>query len=184
MNSQTQATRSAVLHASPNSNLRLKSIFLHPAIERPAAEAELARGKRDVEMVHPERALDHLPLQLIEIEAVPNHRHHWHLAAAARKGKVLNPVLTSIRHDHRPLRRVAQGANVAWPAMVEQRFEDHRRNDSARFVIFARIEAEIVVEQVRNILAPFAQRRQVDFDRVETKQEILPKTLFIGQLLG
>jgi len=45
MNSQTQATRTAVRHASPNSNLRLKSIFLHSPVERTAAEAELGRGQ-------------------------------------------------------------------------------------------------------------------------------------------
>src|SRR5690349_13874272 len=75
MNSQTHATSSAVRHASPNSNLRLKSIFLHPAVERAAAEAELAGGQRDVEMVHAQRALDHLPLELVEVEALADHRH-------------------------------------------------------------------------------------------------------------
>src|SRR5436190_11427417 len=58
--SRFDPTRRIVRQASPNSNLRLKSMLLHASIERATAEAELARGERDVEMMHSKRALDHL----------------------------------------------------------------------------------------------------------------------------
>src|SRR5689334_18703109 len=51
---------SSVRQASPNSNLRLKSMFLHATIERAAAQAELRGCQRNVEMMHSQRALDHL----------------------------------------------------------------------------------------------------------------------------
>src|SRR5690348_9148403 len=63
-------TRSKVRQASPNSNLRLKSMLLHAPVERAPAQAQLGRGERHVEMVHAKRALDHLPLELVEVEAV------------------------------------------------------------------------------------------------------------------
>src|SRR5579864_4439090 len=66
--SRMAATKTTVRQASPNSNLRLKSMLLHAAVERPAAEPELRGGQRDVEMVHSKRALDHLFLELVEIE--------------------------------------------------------------------------------------------------------------------
>src|SRR3954447_15094209 len=66
--------RRIVRQASPNSNLRLKSMLLHAAIERAPAEAQLGRGERNVEMMHPKRALYHLLLELVEIEAIADRR--------------------------------------------------------------------------------------------------------------
>src|SRR4051812_3219012 len=56
-----------VRHASPNSNLRLKSMLLHSPIKRAPAQAELGRGQRHVEMVHPQRPLDHLLFELVKV---------------------------------------------------------------------------------------------------------------------
>src|SRR3954452_1813966 len=83
MTSRTEPTKTIVRQASPNSNLRLKSMLLHTPVERPAAEPEVGRGERDVEMVHSERALDHLFLQLLEVEQVARARH--------RRGGVASP---------------------------------------------------------------------------------------------
>src|SRR5215217_3018985 len=73
VNSQTAAMRKSVRQASPNSNLRLKSMLFHAAIERSPAEAEFPGGKGDVEVVGPERALDHLLLGLFQVEARMGH---------------------------------------------------------------------------------------------------------------
>src|SRR4051794_7162736 len=59
-NNHKAPARTIVRHARPNSNRRLKAMLFHAAIERAAAQPELARGKRDVEMMHPQRPLDHL----------------------------------------------------------------------------------------------------------------------------
>src|SRR5574339_454989 len=69
MNSQMANIRTSVRHASPNSNLRLKPMFFHASVKRSAAEPKLGGRKRDVEVMHAERALDHLPLELVEVEA-------------------------------------------------------------------------------------------------------------------
>src|SRR3982750_1389154 len=67
-------TRTIVRHASPNSNLRLKSMLFHASVQRAAAQPQLPRCQRDVEMVQSKRALDHLPFELIEVEAVGHDR--------------------------------------------------------------------------------------------------------------
>src|SRR5438270_3674463 len=72
--SRIDPIRRIVRQASPNSNFRLKSMLLHAPIKRAARQAELGGGKRHVEMVHPQRPLDHLLLELVEVEAVPDHR--------------------------------------------------------------------------------------------------------------
>ncbi len=41
-----------------------------------------------------------------------------------------------------------------------------------------------MVEQQRDVVAPLAQRRQVDLDRVEPEQQVLAEALLVGQLLG
>src|SRR5437763_3500885 len=70
MISRIAPMRRSVRHASPNSNLRLKSMLLHAPVKRAAAQPELGGGERDVEMVHPQGTLDHLFFKLIEIERV------------------------------------------------------------------------------------------------------------------
>src|SRR4051795_6210445 len=69
LNTHMAPTRTSVRQARPNSNLRLKSMLFHAAVEGPPAKPELGGGKRDVEMVHSQRPLDHLFLELVEIEA-------------------------------------------------------------------------------------------------------------------
>src|ERR1700739_4434207 len=64
MTSRIAATKTIVRHARPNSNLRLKSMLFHAAVERSATQAELGCRKRNVEVVHPKRALDHLFFEL------------------------------------------------------------------------------------------------------------------------
>src|SRR5689334_17272578 len=66
--SRTAPTSRIVRHASPNSNLRLKSMLLHSAVERAARKAELRCSQRNIEMVHSKRALDHLLFELVEVE--------------------------------------------------------------------------------------------------------------------
>src|SRR6185312_7423013 len=68
MASRTTPAKRIARQASPNSNLRLKSILLHTSIKRASAEAELRGGERNVEMMHAQRALDHLSFEFVEVE--------------------------------------------------------------------------------------------------------------------
>ena len=65
--SRIAAIRTKVRQASPNSNLRLKSMLLHAPVKRTARQSELGGGHRDVEMVHAQRPLDHLLFKLVEV---------------------------------------------------------------------------------------------------------------------
>src|SRR5947207_2461080 len=69
ISSQAAPSRASVRHASPNSNLRLKSMLFHAPVQRAAREPELAGGERDVEMMHSQCPLDHLLFELVEVEA-------------------------------------------------------------------------------------------------------------------
>src|SRR6185503_11840128 len=83
--------RRIVRQASPNSNLRLKSMLLHSAVERAARQAELGSGERYVEMMQSQRALDHLFFQLVEVEAVADYRQRRRLGAQ-RQRKIVDVV--------------------------------------------------------------------------------------------
>src|SRR5687768_14691589 len=69
--SQIAATSTSVRQARPNSKRRLKPplkpMLFHAAVEGPAAQAELAGRKRDVEMMHAQCPLDHLLFKLVEV---------------------------------------------------------------------------------------------------------------------
>src|SRR5918995_6258326 len=71
ISSPSEPIRSSVRHASPNSKRwrrPLEPMFFHAPVKGAAAEPQLRRGKGDVEMVHSERPLNHLPFQLVEVE--------------------------------------------------------------------------------------------------------------------
>src|SRR3954447_6892742 len=79
--SRIDPMRRIVRQASPNSNFRLKSMLLHAPVQRATRQSKLGSGKRDVEMVNPERPLDHLLLELVEVEAVADDRQRRRLRA-------------------------------------------------------------------------------------------------------
>src|SRR5689334_12868972 len=145
--------RSSVRQASPNSNLRLKSMLLHAPVERTAREAELGGGERHIEMVHPQRALDHLLLELIEVQAVADHRERCRFRTLGQR-EVADVIALAVRHDHRPLGSMPQRADVAGPVVPNEQFEDVRRQFALRLVVLARVEAEIMVEQLGDVFTP------------------------------
>src|SRR5690348_1036991 len=123
MTSRMAATKRTVRHASPNSNLRLKSMFLHAPVERSAAEPKLRCGKRNVEMVHAQRALDHLLFELVEVQGIARVGGDRTLLPASRQREIVASIMFALGHDHRPLRRMPERANVARPVMGDERLE-------------------------------------------------------------
>src|SRR3954464_14761068 len=89
--SRIAAMRSSVRQASPNSNLRLKSMLLHAPVERSARQPQFGGRERHVEMVHSERPLNHLLLELVEVEAITDDRHRRCLGPL-RQRKILDSV--------------------------------------------------------------------------------------------
>src|SRR6476469_7803511 len=116
-------TKRIVRHASPKSNLLLKSMLLHAAIERATAKPEFARRERDVEMMHPQRALDHLLLKLVEVKRVARVRRAPARLGSPRQWEIVGPVAVSFGHDHRALRGMAQSPNIARPVVRNERLQ-------------------------------------------------------------
>src|SRR3982751_3605708 len=93
-NSHSAAPSASVLHASPNSNRCLKPMLFHAPVERAAAQPKLIGGQRNVEMMHPQRALDHLLLELVEVEAGGNfRRRHRRRVGSRRQREILGAVM-------------------------------------------------------------------------------------------
>src|SRR5262249_2403806 len=53
-----------------------------------------------------------------------------------------------------------------------------------RPVILSRVEAQIMIEQDRNILAPLTERRKLDLDCIETEEQVLAEALLVRKLFG
>src|SRR6185503_12102509 len=132
--SRTAATKAAARQASPNSNLLLKSMLLHAPVERAAAKPKLGGGKRNVEMMHAQRAFDHLLLELIEIQGFARGRNERTRLRSARQWEVVGAVMLSFGHDHRALGRVAKRSNIARPVVLHEQFEDSLRKLPPRLV--------------------------------------------------
>src|SRR5688500_12777996 len=138
-NSQMVATSSSVRHASPNSNLRLKPMLFHAAIEGAAAQPELRSGEGNVEMVHSERPFDHLPFELVEIEAAGGQGDECGFGPG-RQREILEPIAGGVGHDHRTLGGVTQCADVAGPVMLDQRLHHVAADHPLRPIIFALVQ--------------------------------------------
>src|SRR5215213_225908 len=96
--SKIDAMRRIVRQASPNSNLRLKSMLFHAPVERTARQAQLGCGHRDVEMVHAQRPLDHLLFKLVEVEAIAKDRQRRGLGTL-RQREIVEVITAAVRHD-------------------------------------------------------------------------------------
>lgn len=133
-------------------------------------------------MVHAKCALDHLLFELVEVERLAGNGERR--CRARGEGKVLDPIRLSLGHDDRPLGRVPQRTHVAGPIMPHERVQHDLRKGAFRLVVFARIKPEIMVEKDRHVLAPFAQRRKRDLNRVQAEQKILAEALLVCELVG
>src|SRR5688572_1558605 len=111
------AIRTAVRQASPNSKRRrnpsccLKAMLFHAPVERAAAETELACRQRDIEMVHPERPLDHLLFELVEVERPAERRQRGGFGPTGER-EILEPVGVAVGEDDGALGGVAQRPDV------------------------------------------------------------------------
>src|SRR3569623_1088661 len=152
-----------------------KPMLLHPAIESGARQAELVRGGGYVVAVLLERFLDQPPLDPVEVEVGLGRggRGHADHRFIGRQREMLGRKRGVARQDHSALDRVAQRADVAGPIVFDQHSACRRRQRGGRAGVTLRVMRKVMIDQRGNILATFAQRRQVDLDRVEAEQQIL-----------
>ena len=153
-----------------SSRYGLQLVALQPAVERAARQAERAGGVADVAVAR-HRLLDQERLDFLEAHVLePRGR-----AAVDAQPEVAGADGRPLRHQHRALDGVIQLAHVARPAMVDQ--DLHRRGiePGERLAIALRVLAQEVLGEQRDVLAPIAQRRQVDLDGVQPEEQVLPE---------
>ena len=81
--------------------------------------------------------------------------------------------LVAARHEHRPLDDVIQLAHVPRPGVPAQRFERGGLEAQKVFAVAVRVDPQEVLAQFGDVLAPLAQGRQANLDRVEAEQKVL-----------
>jgi len=92
-------------------------------------------------------------------------------AQAARRGEVLRQERSTAGQDDGVFQGVAQFADVSHPRLIGQ--ELHRRRQKRQD---ARVEAhEKMLCQRHDVVAPLAQRRQVNLEDVQAKKQIVAK---------
>src|SRR5439155_8083927 len=103
--------------------------------------------------------------------------------AAPFERQIAGPDLAGLREEHGTLDGVIQLADVARPRMGEQRPHRAGVERGDRFPVARHVTPKEVHGERRDVLAAFAERRQLELDRVETKQEILAESTLADLLL-
>ena len=88
-------------------------------------------------------------------------------------GQIALAERVAARQDDGALDDVLQLADVARPRVVHEAVERAARRLQARPAVLRAVEAEEVVDEERNVLAPSAQGRRGDRDDVEAVEEVL-----------
>jgi hypothetical protein len=105
-------------------------------------------------------------------------------AAAAGQREILDREGAVAGEDHRALGGVAKRADVARPVIGLERGEHVGRHLARGLAVFLRIERDIMVDEQGHVLAPLAQRRQLDLDRVEPEQQVLAEQALVAEPVG
>ena len=95
--------------------------------------------------------------------------------ARAAKREVMRANLLRLRKQYRALDRMIELADVPWPGVLEEHL--HRAGVETRelLAIARDVAAKEVHGERRNVFSSLAQRRQMQFDRVDAEKEILTK---------
>src|SRR4029077_4712368 len=82
--------------------------------------------------------------------------------------------------EHAAFNRVIEFADVSRPRMLVKGLDGGRVEGRNVFAIALRVTVEKMVRQQINVLATVTQRRYVNLDRIQSKQQILTKTASSG----
>ena len=149
-------------------------MFFQSAIERAARETEFARCVADVSAVFFNGFANHgffhaLEIVVVEVDIIARGRFgdaEWKIGRSQRAAFV---------HDHGPFNGVLQFADVARPVVIFQVLKGGGLNGDSGFVVFLTVRFEKPGDEQGNVLEAVAQRREVDFNRVDAIQEVLAK---------
>ncbi len=78
---------------------------------------------------------------------------------------------------------VCEFANVAGPVMRLQQFDGVRRQHFWRNTFTLQVPSDQMQGQAWNVIETFAKRRQVDFERIDSEEQVFAKRSFGNHLL-
>ena len=82
----------------------------------------------------------------------------------------------TLRHQDGALDRVIELPDVARPRVIDERLQRGGIEAGDALSVALRVAVRKCLRERRDVLAPFAQRREPDFNRVESEQQVLPET--------
>src|SRR5205823_8182189 len=151
--------------------LRLELVRSDSPIKRTARQTKRLGGAAHVAVVATQRFLNQQPLDFLECQVLePGCRR-----ARAAKAEIVGADLLRLREQYRTLHRVIELANVTGPRMLEKHLHGAGVEPRKLFAVSRGVPPQEVHRERWNVLAPFAQRRQLQLDRIDAKEQVLAK---------
>ena len=145
-------------------------MFLQPAIHGAAAQSQSLRRLAHISFVARECALDEIPLDFIEA-------HFLQLGRAAGGLRAQTEVCRADgrtrREEHSAFHRMIEFANIARPGMLMKSLDGGGVEAGNVFAIALRVTVEKMVCQEIDVLTAVSQRRDVDLNGIQAKEEVL-----------
>src|SRR5438093_4250314 len=156
-----------------------QSMFLQPAIHGAAAQSQSLGCLADVSFVASESALNQVALNFVEA-------HLFQLSRATSSLRAQTEVCradgSARREEHPAFHRMIQFADVARPCMLMQSPDSGRIEPGNILAVALRVAAEKMVRQEIDVLPAVSQRRDVDLDSIQAKEQVLTEPA--GSSLG
>jgi len=149
-----------------------KAVFLQPAIESAAAQAERFAGVADVPTITSKSLLNQDALDFLDAHFIEAQRSFAHGAEA----EVSGANLAAFGHENGALDGVVQLADIAGPGMVEKKLHGDGLKAFQVLAVTLGGLAKKMMSEERNVFLAFTERRQVNFDGVEAEKKIFAKT--------
>src|SRR5580698_9738412 len=146
-----------------------KAVFLQAAVKRAAAKAECLARMAYVAAEACERFLDQHTLHVFNSHFVEAQRGF----ARGAQAQIACANLRPLGHQHSALNGVIEFANIAGPRMIHQQLQRNGLETLELFAVALRRLPQKMMREQRNVFLAFAQRRQVNFYRVEAEEQVL-----------
>src|ERR1700682_5017490 len=147
-----------------------QAVFLQSAIHRAAAQAERLGGLTHIPIVAGKRALYQVMLDIVKA-------HVFEARSGAGSGCAQSEIGGANQRagseENAALDRVIELPHIARPRMLVEELHRHGIETGDGFAIALRVAAQEVMRQKIDVFFAFAQRRQMNFDGVEPKEQIL-----------
>ena len=147
---------------------KLQPVSLEPAVQSAAREAQRLRRVAHVAVVASEGLLDEETLHLLQVQVFDRARP---VVADRPQPEVSYFHSLPLRHQHRPLDRVVELADIAGPGIIAKRPRRGLLEPIDRLSIVARVDRKKVLRQRLDVAPAVAKRREADFEWSEAGNE-------------